>query len=89
MRAGVRANRDVLRRMTAFLAGEAGIRQYLDIGTGLPTVDNTHEVAQRIAPQSRVLYVDNDHRQLGCAHTQTIIVQSLIRPAKPPSTGEA
>jgi O-methyltransferase involved in polyketide biosynthesis len=42
------------------LAGEAGIRQYLDIGTGLPTVDNTHEVAQRIAPESRIVYVDND-----------------------------
>ncbi|MER7009570.1 SAM-dependent methyltransferase [Dactylosporangium sp. NPDC000555] len=59
MRAGVRANRDVLGRMTRYLA-EAGIRQFLDIGTGLPTEDNTHEVAQRIAPDSRVLYVDND-----------------------------
>ncbi|BCJ47366.1 hypothetical protein GCM10010168_17240 [Actinoplanes ianthinogenes] len=60
MRAGVRANRDVLRRITGFLAADAGIRQFLDIGTGLPTADNTHEVAQRIAPNSRVLYVDND-----------------------------
>jgi O-methyltransferase involved in polyketide biosynthesis len=43
-----------------FLASEAGIRQFLDIGTGLPTVDNTHEIAQRIAPDSRIVYVDND-----------------------------
>jgi O-methyltransferase involved in polyketide biosynthesis len=43
-----------------FLAGEAGIRQFLDVGTGLPTVDNTHEVAQRVAPDSRIVYVDND-----------------------------
>jgi hypothetical protein len=43
-----------------YLAGEAGIRQFLDIGTGLPTVDNTHEVAQRVAPESRIVYVDND-----------------------------
>jgi S-adenosyl methyltransferase len=60
MRAGIRANRDVLGRMTRFLAAEVGIRQFLDIGTGLPTEDNTHEVAQRIAPECRVLYVDND-----------------------------
>ena len=43
-----------------YLAGEAGIRQFLDIGTGLPTADNTHEVAQRVAPQTRIVYVDND-----------------------------
>ena len=60
MRAGIRANREVLGRMTRHLAAEAGIRQFLDIGTGLPTADNTHEVAQRIAPEARVLYVDND-----------------------------
>ena len=60
MRAGIRANREVLGRMTRFLAAGAGIRQFLDIGTGLPTADNTHEVAQRIAPEARVLYVDND-----------------------------
>ena len=60
MRAGIRANRDVLGRMTRYLAAEAGVREFLDIGTGLPTADNTHEVAQRIAPECRVLYVDND-----------------------------
>lgn len=55
-----RENRRFLGRATRFLAGEAGIRQFLDIGTGLPTADNTHEVAQAIAPESRVVYVDND-----------------------------
>jgi S-adenosyl methyltransferase len=56
----VRANRAFLRRAVQFLAGEAGIRQFLDIGTGLPTADNTHEVAQAITPDARIVYVDND-----------------------------
>jgi O-methyltransferase involved in polyketide biosynthesis len=55
-----RADRAFLGRAVRFLAAEAGIRQFLDIGTGLPTADNTHEVAQRIAPETRVVYVDND-----------------------------
>ncbi|OHV32710.1 S-adenosyl methyltransferase [Parafrankia colletiae] len=55
-----RAQREFLVRTITFLAGEMGIRQFLDIGTGLPTADNTHEVAQRIAPDSRIVYVDND-----------------------------
>ncbi|MCO8272548.1 SAM-dependent methyltransferase [Actinoplanes sp. TRM 88003] len=55
-----RANREFLGRAVRFLAGEAGVRQFLDIGTGLPTADNTHEVAQVVAPDSRVVYVDND-----------------------------
>ncbi len=55
-----RADRTFLGRAVRYLAGEAGIRQFLDIGTGLPTLDNTHEVAQRVAPQSRIVYVDND-----------------------------
>lgn len=55
-----RADRRFLGRAVGFLAGEAGIRQFLDIGTGLPTADNTHEVAQAIAPDARVVYVDND-----------------------------
>jgi hypothetical protein len=59
-RIAARANRAFLRRAVGFLAGEAGIRQFLDIGTGLPTADNTHEVAQRVAPDSRIVYVDND-----------------------------
>ncbi|MFI5841414.1 SAM-dependent methyltransferase [Catenuloplanes sp. NPDC051500] len=60
VRLGALANRALLQRATGFLAAEAGIRQFLDIGTGLPTADNTHEVAQRHAPESRIVYVDND-----------------------------
>jgi S-adenosyl methyltransferase len=60
VRLGALANRALLRRATRFLAAEAGIRQFLDIGTGLPTADNTHEVAQAAEPSSRVVYVDND-----------------------------
>ncbi|MBB2947754.1 hypothetical protein FB565_007525 [Actinoplanes lutulentus] len=60
VRLGALANRALLQRATRFLTAEAGIRQFLDIGTGLPTADNTHEVAQRHAPDSRVVYVDND-----------------------------
>jgi S-adenosyl methyltransferase len=56
----VRANRAFLARTVRFLAAEAGIRQFLDIGTGIPTANNTHEVAQRAAPDSRIVYVDND-----------------------------
>ncbi|MEW9530206.1 SAM-dependent methyltransferase [Microbispora sp. NPDC049125] len=55
-----RADRAFLGRVVRHLAGEVGIRQFLDIGTGLPTADNTHEVAQRVAPESRIVYVDND-----------------------------
>ncbi|MFI2436298.1 SAM-dependent methyltransferase [Streptomyces sp. NPDC018693] len=55
-----RADRDFLGRAVAHLTAERGVRQFLDIGTGLPTVDNTHEIAQRIAPESRIVYVDND-----------------------------
>jgi hypothetical protein len=55
-----RHDRAFLVRAVRYLAGEAGIRQFLDVGTGLPTMDNTHEVAQRIAPDSRIVYVDND-----------------------------
>ncbi len=60
LRFRVRANRAFLGRTTRYLAAEAGIRQFLDIGTGIPTGDNTHEVAQREAPDARVVYVDND-----------------------------
>ena len=56
----VRAQRELLARMVRYLVSEAGIRQFLDIGTGIPTADNVHEVAQSLAPESRVLYVDND-----------------------------
>ncbi|MEV7628792.1 SAM-dependent methyltransferase [Actinoplanes sp. NPDC089786] len=56
----VRKNRAFLRSAVTFAAAELGIRQFLDIGTGLPTADNTHEVAQRVHPDARVVYVDND-----------------------------
>jgi S-adenosyl methyltransferase len=55
-----RQSRAFLARAVRFLAQEAGVRQFLDVGTGLPTVDNTHQVAQRVAPASRIVYVDND-----------------------------
>ena len=55
-----RANRAFLARAVRFLANEAGIRQFLDIGTGIPSASNTHEVAQSAAPESRIVYVDND-----------------------------
>ena len=57
---GVQANRAFLGRAVRYLAGEAGIRQFLDIGTGIPTKGNVHEVAQAVAPESRIVYVDND-----------------------------
>jgi hypothetical protein len=68
MRAGVRANREVLGRMVGFLAAEAGVRQFLDIGVGLPFPGSTHEIAQRTAPESRVVYVDNDRMVMTHAH---------------------
>ncbi len=60
IRTAARANRQFLQRAVRYLVEQRGIRQFLDIGTGLPTVDNTHEVAQRIDPTARVVYVDND-----------------------------
>jgi hypothetical protein len=69
-----RADRAFLRSVVRFLAGEVGIRQFLDIGTGLPTVDNTHEVAQRIAPESRIVYVDNDPIVL--AHARALLTST-------------
>jgi hypothetical protein len=68
---GVRANRAFLRRAVQYLVGEAGIRQFLDVGTGLPTADHTHEVAQAIAPESRIVYVDNDPIVL--AHARALL----------------
>jgi SAM-dependent methyltransferase len=66
-----RANRAFLGRVVRFLAGEAGIRQFLDIGTGIPTAGNTHQVAQAIAPESRVVYVDYDPVVL--AHARALL----------------
>jgi O-methyltransferase involved in polyketide biosynthesis len=67
-----RADRMFLARAVRYLAGEHSIRQFLDIGTGLPTVDNTHEIAQRIAPESRIVYVDND--PLVLIHARALLV---------------
>jgi hypothetical protein len=55
-----RGDRVFLGRAVRYMAAEQGIRQFLDIGTGLPTVDNTHQVAQAVAPESKIVYVDND-----------------------------
>jgi S-adenosyl methyltransferase len=68
----VRANRAFLGRAVRYLAADAGIRQFLDIGTGIPTAGNTHEVAQAAAPQSRVVYVDYDPVVL--AHARALLV---------------
>jgi SAM-dependent methyltransferase len=57
---GVRAQREVLGRVVRYLVGEAGLRQLIDIGSGLPTAENVHQIAQRIEPACRVVYVDND-----------------------------
>ena len=70
-----RAQRHFLARAVRFMAGEAGIRQFLDIGTGLPTVDNTHEIAQRVAPEARIVYVDND--PLVLMHARALLTSSL------------
>ena len=68
------ASRAFLARAVRYLAGEAGIRQFLDIGTGLPTADNTHEVAQAVAPESRIVYVDND--PLVLVHARALLTSS-------------
>ena len=67
-----RANRAFLGRAVRYLAGEEGIRQFLDVGTGVPTENNTHEVAQSVAPESRIVYVDNDPIVL--VHARALLV---------------
>ncbi|WLQ40336.1 SAM-dependent methyltransferase [Streptomyces laculatispora] len=69
-----RADRAFLGRAVRYLAGDAGIGQFLDIGTGLPTAENTHEVAQHTAPDARVVYVDNDPIVL--AHARSLLTSS-------------
>jgi O-methyltransferase involved in polyketide biosynthesis len=68
-RTGVRLNRTYLGQAVRYLAGEAGVRQFLDIGTGIPTMGNVHEVAQQVAPESRIVCVDYDPVVLARAHT--------------------
>jgi O-methyltransferase involved in polyketide biosynthesis len=72
--AQARADRAFLGRAVTYIAGQEGIRQFLDIGTGLPTADNTHEVAQRIAPESRIVYVDYDPMVL--VHARALLTSS-------------
>src|SRR6266581_5901145 len=72
--AQARADRAFLGRAIRYLAGEEGIRQFLDIGTGLPTAENTHQVAQRVAPQSRIVYADND--PLVLAHARALLTSA-------------
>jgi hypothetical protein len=67
-RAAVRGNRLFLKAAVEYLTTDAGIRQFLDIGSGLPNMENVHEVAQRIAPESRIVYVDNDPVALAHSH---------------------
>jgi hypothetical protein len=69
-----RAGRRFITRAVRYLASEAGIRQFLDVGAGLPTVDNTHEVAQRVAPECRIVYVDND--PFVPAHARTRLISA-------------
>ncbi|MBO0770293.1 MAG: SAM-dependent methyltransferase [Actinobacteria bacterium] len=70
----IRANRAFLRRAVAYLAAEAGVRQFLDIGTGIPTSPNVHEVVQAIAPAASIVYVDNDPIVL--AHARALLTSS-------------
>jgi S-adenosyl methyltransferase len=74
LRFRVRANRAFLARSVRYLAGDAGIRQFLDIGTGIPSANNTHEVAQAIAPDARVVYADNDPIVL--AHARALLTST-------------
>jgi hypothetical protein len=69
-----RASRAFLARAVRYLAGEAGVRQFLDIGTGLPTANNTHQVAQAVAPECRIVYVDNDPIVL--VHARALLTSS-------------
>jgi hypothetical protein len=74
IRIAARENRAFLGRAVRYLAAEAGVRQFLDIGTGLPTTNNVHEVAQRAEPSSRVVYVDND--PLVLAHARALLTSA-------------
>ena len=69
-----RANREFLRRVVRYLAAEAGIRQFLDIGTGIPAAGSTHEVAQQVVPDARIVYVDNDPIVL--SHARALLTSS-------------
>jgi hypothetical protein len=74
VRRDIQANRAFLGRAVRYLASEAGVRQFLDIGTGIPSADNTHDVAQSVAPDSRIVYVDNDPIVL--AHARALLTSA-------------
>ena len=74
LRESVQANRAFLGRVVRLLAGELGIRQFLDVGTGIPSANNTHEVAQSVAPDARIVYTDNDPIVL--AHARALLTSS-------------
>jgi hypothetical protein len=74
VRQTARVSRAYQIRAIGYLAGEAGIRQFLDVGSGLPAADNTHQVAQRIAPESRIVYVDKD--PLVLVHSRTLLAST-------------
>ena len=76
LRESVRANRAFLGRVVQLLAGELGITQFLDIGTGIPSANNTHEVAQRVAPDARIVYTDNDPIVL--AHARALLTSNEL-----------
>jgi len=78
IRTQVRAQRAFLRRAVRYLTRDAGIHQYLDIGTGIPSAGNVHDVAQEVAPESRVLYVDNDPIVL--AHARALMAGTAEGP---------
>jgi S-adenosyl methyltransferase len=89
VRAMARANRAFMQRAVRFLAGEAGIRQFIDIGTGIPSAGNVHEVAGQAAPGTRVVYVDNDpivhvhaNALLTGSGTTSIVLADLRQPEK-------
>ena len=80
----VEDNRAFLRRAVRFLAGEAGVRQFIDLGSGLPTQGNVHEIAQEVAPDARVVYVDNDamvvtHSRALLAGDNTVAIEADLR----------
>jgi hypothetical protein len=76
-----------MRRAGVFLAAR-GIRQFLDIGTGIPTKPNLHEVVQGIAPDARIVYADNDHHKPGCAHARYADITKVPRDRRM-TTGQA
>jgi hypothetical protein len=88
VRGTVLQNRQFLGRAVRYLAAGQGIRQFLDIGTGLPTMNSVHQVAQSAMPDSRVVYVDNDRCKSGCSHVTTVVAR-LCAPNGGPAGGRA